>query len=124
MQINSSYIICKNLQFVLMDASSPIDAEAHQHHTWLVYTKADGIRGAIACVPAATLTGLSETIGSGLHGVERVQPIHLNKEIAKEKFKNIFVQKVHIIFLHQLNSLVVSYRSICITAKVIEVILQ
>lgn len=67
MQRTSSYVVCKNLQFILMDASSPIDAEAHQHHTWLVHTKADGIRGAVTCVPAATLAGLCETIGSGLH---------------------------------------------------------
>lgn len=67
MQRKSSYIICKNLQFILMDASSPIDTEAHQHHTWLIHIKADGIRGAITRIPAAALAGLSKTIGSGLH---------------------------------------------------------
>lgn len=87
---NSSYIICKNLQLILMDASSAINAEAHQHHTWLVYTKADGIRGAISCVPAAALAGLSETVGCGLHRVEGVQPVHLKNEIVMEKLTNIF----------------------------------
>lgn len=76
-----------------MDATSPIDAEAHQHHAWLVHTKADGIRRAIPCIPAAALASLSETVGSGLHRVERVQPVHLNKDIVTEKFNNIFASK-------------------------------
>lgn len=103
MERHRSYIICKHLQFVFMDASSPIDAEAHQHHAWLVHSKADGIRGAVACVPAAALAGLSKTVGSGFHWVEWVQPVHLSKEIIREKFNYIFLLEVHRIFLHRIN---------------------
>lgn len=60
-----------------MDASSPVDAEAHKHHPWLVHHEADGVRGAISGVPAAALAGLSEAIGGWLHRMQRVEPIHL-----------------------------------------------
>lgn len=93
-----------------MNASSAINAEAHQHHTWFVHTKADGIRGAIACVPAATLASLSETVGSGLYRVERVQPIRLNKKIVIDKLTNVFVlNNFHLTTKH-----VFSYRSVCV----------
>lgn len=50
-----------------MDASSSIHTETHQHHPWLVHSEADGIRRAVPRVPAASLAGLSEAVGGGLH---------------------------------------------------------
>lgn len=69
-----------------MDASSSVHTETHQHHPWLVHHEADGIGGAVPRVPAASLAGLGEAVGGGLHRVQGVQPVHLhnNKDVSKE----------------------------------------
>lgn len=75
-----------------MDASSSVHTETHQHHPWLVHHEADGIGGAVACVPAASLAGLGEAVRGGLHRVQGVQPVHLHnnsEEVSKSVGKNL-----------------------------------
>lgn len=76
----SAYIISQHLQLVLMDAPSSIDADPDQHNARLVHRQTDGVRGAVACVPAATLACFGEAVWRCFHRVERVQSINLIKE--------------------------------------------
>lgn len=85
-RLNSlSYIVSEHLQLILVDAAASVHADAHQDDARLVDGHADGIRGTIACVPAAALARLSETVGRGLHRVERVQSINLIRKRQKKK---------------------------------------
>lgn len=61
--ITSTYIISQHLQFILMDATAPVDADAHQDNPWLVHGQTDGIWGAVACVPTAALACFGEAVG-------------------------------------------------------------
>lgn len=72
-----TYIIRQHLQFILMDAPSAVDTDAHQHNARLVHRQADGVRRAVARVPAPTLARFGETVGRRFDGVQRVQPIDL-----------------------------------------------
>lgn len=67
-----THIIGEHLQFILMDAASSIDANPDQNNAWLVHGQADGVWGAVACVPAAPLACFGEAVGRCFHRVERV----------------------------------------------------
>ena len=60
-----------------MDAPSAVDADAHQHDARLVHRHADGVRRAVARVPAPALACFGKTVRRRFHRVERVQPIDL-----------------------------------------------
>lgn len=72
-----TYIVRQHLQFILMDAPSAVDADAHQHNARLVHRQADGVWRAVACVPAPTLARFGEAVGRRFDGVQRVQPVDL-----------------------------------------------
>lgn len=61
--ISTTYIISQHLQFVLVDAPAPVDADPHQDNPWLVHCQTDGIWGAVARVPAAALASFGEAVG-------------------------------------------------------------
>lgn len=63
----SSYIISQHLQLILMDAPSAVDADPYQHNAWLVHCQTDGVWGAVARVPAASLAGFGEAVWRGFH---------------------------------------------------------
>lgn len=64
-----------------MDAPSSVDADPDQHNARLVHRQTDGVWGAVACVPAATLACFVEAVWRRFHRVERVQSINLIKEV-------------------------------------------
>ena len=84
-----------------MDASTAVDTKAHQHHARLVHCQTDGIRRAVACVPAAALARLGEAIGSGLHRVKRVQTVHLGqtkRPVIMVSFKSFLCGHVLVVY--------------------------